>query len=93
MLPQWPKLPRPSSTLPRSQYFSPSGTTTYQPEGGPPDPGRWRADADEDLYCSWWESTGWTCYEAYSEGPDSIIWVAPDSGDRWPARMLDGDQL
>ncbi len=75
------------------QYFDPSGATTYVPEGGAPSPGKWRADAAEDHYCSYWEPSGWDCYEVYSEGSDSIIWVAPGSGTRYPARVVLGDQL
>jgi hypothetical protein len=75
------------------QYFDPSGATTYVSEGGPPSPGKWRADAAEDHYCSYWEPTGWDCYEVYSEGPDSVIWVAAGSGTRYPARIVEGDQL
>ncbi len=41
----------------------------------------------------YWEPSGWDCYEVYSEGPDSIIWVATGSGTRYPARVVEGDQL
>ncbi len=55
--------------------------------------GERRLDAAEDQYCSYWEPTGWDCYEVYSDGPDSIIWVATGSGTRYPARVVEGDQL
>ena len=75
------------------QYFDPSGATTYVQEGREPSPGRWQADAAKDHYCSYWEPTGWDCYEVYSEGPDSVIWVVPGGSTRYPARVVEGNQL
>jgi hypothetical protein len=70
------------------QFFDANGTTTYVTKSGPPDHGRWRTDAG-GLYCSSWRDSGWSCYEVWGEG-DAIVWVAPATGTRYPARMLPG---
>ncbi len=44
-------------------------------------------------YCSWWEASGWACYEVLDGGPDRIIWVSPGSGEHYPAKVLSGKQL
>lgn len=73
-------------------YFDPSGLTIYQPEGGPPDRGKWRVDGENDRYCSHWERSGWSCYDIYQEG-DQIIWQLPSGGERYPSTLLVGDKL
>ncbi len=78
---------------PYKQYFSASGSTVYAEAGRPPSTGRWKADAAKNAYCSWWEVSGWACYEVLDGGPDTIIWVSPGSGDRYPAKVLPGKQL
>ena len=80
-------------SLDYKQYFAPTGATTYVQKGRPPSPGRWQADAGKDQYCSYWEPSGWDCYDVFSDGPDSIIWVTPDGSTRYPARLVDGNQL
>ena len=45
-----------------TQYYGEGDFTVYIPEGGEPDEGRWRTNADTDNYESWWRSTGWTPY-------------------------------
>ena len=77
---------------PYKSYFDPGGFTIYQPEGGRPDRGKWRADRDSDRYCSHWERSGWSCYDVYQDG-DQIIWVQPSDGKRYPSTLLMGDQL
>ncbi len=78
---------------PYKQYFSETGKTIYVEEGRQPSMGRWQADAEKEAYCSWWEMSGWSCYEVLDGGPDAIIWVSPSSGDRHPATLLPGRQL
>jgi len=78
---------------PYKSYFDPSGTTIYAEDGRQPSMGRWKADAEKDAYCSWWEMSGWACYEVLDGGLDTIIWVSPGSGDKYPAKVLPGDQL
>jgi hypothetical protein len=75
------------------QFFDASGNTIYVEDGRQPNFGRWKADAEKDAYCSWWEVSGWACYEVLDGGPDTIIWVSPGSGDHYPAKVLAGDQL
>jgi hypothetical protein len=58
--------------------------------------GLWPAlplDAEMGAYCSWWEMSGWACYEVLDGGPDRIIWVSPGSGEHYPAKVLSGKQL
>ena len=50
-------------STPYRSYFDASGVTLYQPEGRPAERGKWRADEAQDLYCSHWERSGWSCYE------------------------------
>ena len=45
-----------------TQYYGEDDFTVYIPEGGEPDEGKWRVNADTDDYESWWRSTGWTPY-------------------------------
>ena len=45
-----------------TQYYGEGDFTVYIPEGGEPDEGKWRTNADTDNYESWWRSTGWTPY-------------------------------
>ena len=45
-----------------TQYYGEGDFTVYIPEGGEPDEGKWRANAETDEYESWWRSTGWTPY-------------------------------
>ena len=75
------------------QFFDGSGNTLYVEEDRQPSMGRWKADKEKDAYCSWWEVGGWSCYEVLDGGPDTIIWVSPGSGDKYPAKVLPGDQL
>ncbi len=73
-------------------YFDPGGFTLYQPEGRPPDRGKWRVDGENHRYCSHWERTGWSCFDFYRDG-DRIIWRIPAGGTRYPSTLLPGDQL
>ena len=78
---------------PFRQFFTKNGTTTYVAEGSAPSPGKWRADPASNQYCSWWRGTGWDCYDIFSDGPNSIIWVVPSDGYRSPSSVLSGKQL
>ncbi len=79
-------------STPYRSYFDASGVTLYQPEGRPTERGKWRADEAQDLYCSHWERSGWSCYEIYRDG-ETIIWALPNGGARYPSTLLPGDQL
>ena len=78
---------------PFRQYFGKDGATVYLAKGAEPSPGKWKADAEKDQYCSWWQGSGWDCYDIYSEGPDSIVWVVPSDGYRSPSKLLKGRKL
>jgi len=75
------------------QYFAKNGETIYVAEGSAPSPGKWRADPASNQYCSWWQGTGWDCYDIFSTGPGSIIWVVPSDGYRSPSTVSPGKQL
>lgn len=68
-------------------YFDPSGETIYQEEGRPPQEGRWHVS--DTQYCSRWEPGGTTCYDIYRDG-EQIIWVSPDSGNRYGSVLMTG---
>ena len=75
------------------QFFARNGSTTYVAKGSMPSIGKWKVDSAKDQYCSWWQGTGWDCYDIYSDGPDSIIWVVPSDGYRSPSRLISGNKL
>jgi len=75
------------------QYFAPDGGTTYVAKGSPPSIGKWKVDAEKDQYCSWWQGTGWDCYNILSGGQDIIIWEVPSDGYRANTVVLSGRQL
>ena len=78
---------------PYRQFFAGSGTTTYVAKDSPPSVGRWKTDPAKDRYCSWWQGSGWDCYDIHSDAPGRIIWVVPDNGYRSPATVLEGNRL
>ena len=78
---------------PYKQFFDASGNTIYVEDGRQPSLGGWWADAEKDAYCANWERNRPACYEVLDGGPDAIIWVLPGSGRRFPAKVLQGDQL
>ena len=72
-------------------WFGAGGVTTYVVRGRPPQNGAWRAAAQQ--YCSTWrEGGGESCYELWRDG-DTITWVVPETGARYPSTLLPGDQL
>ena len=75
------------------QFFAKDGSTIYLAEGSKASVGKWKVDPGKDQYCSWWRGTGWDCYDIFSTGPDSIIWVVPSNGYRSPSTLLPGNKL
>ena len=57
-----------------TQYFAESGMTVYLPEGGRPDQGRWRTNAETDRYESWWRMSDWSGYRVMMTN-DGYAWV------------------
>jgi len=78
---------------PFKQFFAADGATTYAAKGGAPSVGKWKVDPSKDQYCSWWQGSGWDCYDIFSSGPDSIIWVVPGDGYRSPSTLLKGNRM
>lgn len=73
------------------QYYATDGSTLYVPEGGDPDEGRWRVNAQTDEYESWWQSTGWTPYAMVRTDDGGHAWI---NGDRLePFQVVPGQQL
>lgn len=73
------------------QYYAADGSTLYVPEGGKPDEGRWRVNAETDEYESWWQSTGWTPYALVRTDEGGHAWI---NGDRLePFQVLSGRQM
>ena len=68
-------------------YFDPGGATTYHAKGRDPASGYWRTTATQ--YCSTWNDHE-ACYDLYQDG-EKIIWVVPDTGNRYPSTLLKGD--
>lgn len=67
--------------------FDAQGGTVYTAEGRPPSHGRWSVAGDR--YCSIWEQSGESCYELEREG-DTIIWIVPETGARYPSTLIEG---
>ncbi|MGH6717994.1 MAG: hypothetical protein ACREER_01635 [Alphaproteobacteria bacterium] len=70
------------------QFFDPTGATVYSAPGRQPDRGLWRVDGSGD-YCSQWRDGAWSCYQVYRDG-ETLTWVAPESGTRYPATIVPG---
>ncbi|NNE86068.1 MAG: hypothetical protein HKN28_19055 [Alphaproteobacteria bacterium] len=76
---------------PYRQLFRPDGTTAYDAAGTVRDEGRWWVTEDE--YCSWWSSTGETCYQVLRDG-EMLIWRTKGLFARtFDASVLPGNQL
>ena len=71
------------------QVFWTTGTTLYTPEGGATDAGKWRVNAAEDTYESWWENSGWSSYAIARDG-DALFWIDA-AGERHPFEVLPGE--
>ncbi len=72
------------------QYFRADGFTMYIPEGGSGDEGKWRVNAAENTYESWWESTGWTPYKISRDG-ETYFWI--DKSGKYPFEVMEGKQI
>ena len=73
------------------QYYDADGTTTYVPDDGRADTGRWRTDPETDEYKSWWRSTGWIDYAMVRTDEGGYAWI---NGDRLePFEVLEGRQI
>ena len=72
------------------QYFSPAGLTPYW-DGERHTEGTWSVDSNQ--YCSVWPPPpSRDCYDIYRTDAGEIIWVG-ESGKRWIASMVDGNQM
>ena len=67
--------------------FDAHGGTVYTAEGRAPSHGRWSVKGDR--YCSIWEQSGESCYDLERHG-DTIIWIVPETGSRYPSRLVKG---
>jgi len=73
------------------QYYDADGTTTYVPDEGRVNTGRWRTDPETDEYESWWRSTGWIDYAMVRTDEGGYAWI---NGDRLePFEVLEGRQI
>jgi len=72
------------------QYFGENGFTVYIPEGGKADEGKWRANAETDVYESWWRSTGWTPYTIVmtNDGYAFVNGEVPEQFDVYEGRQV-----
>ena len=78
---------------PYRQFFDGSGNTLYAEEDRQPSMGKWWVDEEKDEYCSSREGSRQVCLEVLDGGPDAIIWALPSSGRKFPAKVLQGDQI
>jgi hypothetical protein len=74
-------------STPYVSSFDAHGGTVYTAEGRAPSHGRWSVKGDQ--YCSVWEQSGEACYGLERDG-DTIIWVVPETGSRYPSRLVKG---
>lgn len=74
-----------------TQYFDPTGLTTYADEGAEPTEGRWRVEGDQ--YCSTWPpGEAWICYDVTADlaaSPPTITWIG-ESGTQYPGVVHEG---
>jgi len=78
---------------PYLQFFDGSGNTFYQEEGRAASLGKWWVDAEDNTYCSSREGSRSACYEVHDGGRGAIFWVVPNSSKKFPATVLQGNQL
>ena len=74
-------------STPYVSSFDASGSTVYTAQGRAPAQGRWSVKGDQ--YCSTWEQGGESCYDLERDG-DTIIWVVPETGARYPSALIKG---
>lgn len=71
-------------------FFDANGWTFYVEPGRPETRGRWQAH--DGKYCSKWGEGGTeSCYALELDG-ETLLWVT-NEGERYPSRILPGDQL
>ena len=75
---------------PYTQFFDANGVTIYFPDGGRPDQGKWRVNAETNQYESWWERTNWTGYTIMMTN-DGFAWVS--RGELQPFEVFEGKQV
>ncbi len=75
---------------PYRQYFQSDFTTIYAETGKRSSLGKWKTG--NDLYCSLWAAADWECYQLWKTGK-GIVWIAELNAVRYPARLVDGQQL
>lgn len=73
-----------------TQFFDPNGLTVYFPDGGRPDQGKWRVNAETDQYESWWERANWTGYTIMITN-DGFAWMS--RGQMQPFEVFEGKQV
>ncbi|MEM7438715.1 MAG: hypothetical protein AAF393_03880 [Pseudomonadota bacterium] len=73
------------------QWFSEDGSTIYAPKGQRSTVGKWRVDANTNLYESWWNGDLWETY-GIVRADDQLFWTDP-TGERHLFEVLDGQQL
>lgn len=73
------------------QFYATDGSTLYLPEGGRPDEGLWRVNAETNHYESWWRSTGWTPYAMVRTDDGRYAWVNGNALE--PFAVLAGRQI
>ncbi len=72
------------------QFFAAGGMTMYVPDGGPPDQGRWRTNAEADTYESWWQMSNWSGYKVVMSN-DGYAWINGDTLE--PFVVMPGKQV
>ena len=76
---------------PYRQWFAEDGDTIYAPKGQRSTRGKWRVNAEADLYESWWSGDLWEAYGVVRDG-DVLYWTDP-AGERHAFEMVEGQQL
>lgn len=73
------------------QYYDPDGTTIYVPNEGRREQGQWQVNAEQDVYESWWRSSGWVQYTIRRLEDGGYAWI---NGDRLEMfTVSDGRQI
>ena len=75
---------------PYRQYFRSDFTTIFAEPGKMSTLGKWKTGSD--LYCSLWGAGEWECYQLW-ETTEGVVWIAELNAVRYPARLVDGEQL
>ncbi len=73
------------------QYFGDDGLTIYATRKAQSALGKWRVNASNNTYESWWSGNNWDSYKIFLDG-DDFHWL-DETGKRWPFKLLPGQQL